>query len=287
MTNPAFHNDVEGQAESPSEASAADTSAPLTSEEPAFELTGVGVQFPTRDGSATVLDDVNLTVAKGQIVGIVGKSGTGKTTLLRVLAGLEHPTTGSLRFNGAELTGPNSSVITVFQDYYNALLPWRTVARNVRLGVESRIPRTEQEERVHEALRMVGLQSSANLRPGALSGGMQQRVQIARALAVRPKVLLMDEPFGALDAMTRAGLQDEMLKLHASTKTTIVFITHDMDEAVYLSDRVVLISGSPGTITFEAATGLPEQRSQLETRETPEFLSVRHAMLARLSGETP
>lgn len=255
-----------------------------SAEVPAFELSGVGVEFTTREGQATVLEGVDLTVGRGEIVGIVGKSGTGKSTLLRILAGLERPTAGSVRLNGTELDGPSSSAITVFQDYSNALLPWRTVARNVRLGVESRLPRDEQERRVSEALRMVGLLSSAHLHPGALSGGMQQRVQIARALAVQPEVLLMDEPFGALDAMTRATLQDEMLRLHATTKTTIVFITHDMDEAVYLSDRVVLISGQPGSITFEMATGLPRERNQLETRERPEFLHARHVMLSRLTG---
>jgi NitT/TauT family transport system ATP-binding protein len=172
--------------------------------------------------------------------------------------------------------------VTVFQDYGHALLPWRTVARNVALGLEGRLPKPEIAERVAESLAMVGLEGRASEYPWRLSGGMQQRVQIARALAMRPKVLLMDEPFGALDAMTKASLQDQLLEVHATTGTTVILITHDLEEAIYLADRVFVICGSPGSMGAELATSLPRPRDQLETRELPRYLELRHTLISTL-----
>jgi NitT/TauT family transport system ATP-binding protein len=243
------------------------------------------VTLPSSEGPRAILRDIDLTVRAGEVVGIVGRSGTGKTTLLRVLGGLLGVSTGRVELEGRRVTGPTSTAVTVFQDYGHALLPWRTVARNVRLPLEGKLPPAEIRERVAAALRLVGLDGRGSDYPWRLSGGMQQRVQIARALAMRPGVLLMDEPFGALDAMTKASLQDELLKVKARTGATIVFITHDIDEAIYLSDRVLVIAGTPGTITLETTTDLPGQRDQLATRELPQFLRVRHLLGEALREE--
>ena len=250
-----------------------------------YELRSVGVTLPTSRGQLDILHDINLRVPQGEIVGIVGRSGTGKTTLLRVLGGLLRATTGSASVDGVEITGPPAQVVTVFQDYAAALLPWRSLERNVGLPLERTLSRSERRARVQEALAMVGLEGRAKDYPWRLSGGMQQRVQIARALALRPRVLLMDEPFGALDAMTKATLQDQLLTVQRETGATVIFITHDMEEAIYLSDRVCLIAGTPGHISFEAATGLPRPRNQIETRELPRYLEIRHQLYTELAKE--
>ena len=250
-----------------------------------YVLTGVNVTLPTTRGRLEILRDINLEVPQGQIVGVVGRSGTGKTTLLRVLGGLLRPTTGYAAVDGVEITGPPSQVVTVFQDYASALLPWRSLERNVGLPLEARLSRAERRERVAQALAMVGLEGRAKDYPWRLSGGMQQRVQIARALALRPRVLLMDEPFGALDAMTKASLQDQLLTVQQETGATVVFITHDLEEAIYLSDRVCLIAGAPGQIPLQVTTDLPRPRHQIETRELPRYLEIRHQIYSALAAE--
>ena len=174
---------------------------------------------------------------------------------------------------------------TAQQDYSSALLPWRTVARNTALGLEGHVERDERRRRVTDALRMVGLQDRGSDYPGRLSGGMAQRVQIARALALEPQVLLMDEPFGALDAITKASLQDVLLSVHRQTEATVVFITHDLEEAIYLSDRVLVISGTPGVITHAVDSELPRPRDQLVTRELPQYLRVRHLLSHALRAD--
>jgi NitT/TauT family transport system ATP-binding protein len=239
---------------------------------------GLSVALPAAGGMRTILRDVDLVVAPGEIVTIVGGSGTGKTTLLRTLGGLVAPAAGTVTMGGEDVRRPPAEAVTVFQDYANALLPWRTVRRNVALGLEARRdrPAAERARRVEAALAAVGLAERADDRPWQLSGGMQQRVQLARALALDPKVLLMDEPFGALDAMTKAALQDELLSLHARTRATIVFITHDIEEALYLGDRVVLLGGQPGRVCTEIRVDLPRPRDQLATKELPAFLALRH-----------
>jgi NitT/TauT family transport system ATP-binding protein len=243
-----------------------------------FDLRGVGVALGAGDKRRQILDDISFSVASGEIVGIVGPSGTGKTTLLRVLGGLQPPTSGTVVLDGKPVTGPSAEAVTIFQDYTNALLPWRKVGRNVALPLEGRIPKAQREERVRQALEIVGLADRADEYPWRLSGGMQQRVQIARALVLSPRVLLMDEPFGALDAITRSSLHDQLLDVQAKTGATIVFITHDVEEAVYLSDRVMVIHETPGRIVRELVTQLPRPRDQVATRDVPNYHELLHEL---------
>jgi NitT/TauT family transport system ATP-binding protein len=249
-----------------------------------FTLRGVGVELPSTSGTKHILSGVDLDVSSGEVVGIVGRSGSGKTTLMRVFGGLLPLSAGSVTLDDTPVKSPPRGVITVFQDYGSALLPWRTVERNVALGLEKDLKKADRAARVAEAVALVELSGREKEMPWRLSGGMQQRVQIARALAIRPRVLLMDEPFGALDAMTRAALQDELLRVKRLTGATIIFVTHDVEEAVYLSDRVVVVGGSPGRIVESLETGLGESRHQVATRESAQFLSVRHRLSDALAG---
>jgi len=256
------------------------------SQELLFSCGGVSVVLPHALGDRKILDDITFEVRRGEVFTIVGTSGTGKTTLIRVLGGLTPATTGSVRINGRLLSGPPEEVVIVFQDYSHALLQWRTVARNVAFGLEGRLPQAEIEERVRGALRLVRLDKNADDYPWQLSGGMQQRVQIARALAVRPSVLLMDEPFAALDAMTKAALQDELHRVRDETGTSIIFVTHDIEEAVYLGDRIAVITGSPGRITRTFDVDLPKPRDQIATRQLPAFLDFRYAVHQAIGLDT-
>jgi NitT/TauT family transport system ATP-binding protein len=237
-------------------------------------------------GGRWILEDISLDIRRGEVLTIVGHSGSGKTTLIRVLGGLMPCTGGSVLIDGEEISGPPPGVVIVFQDYSHALLPWRTVFRNVALGLEGLIAATELRERVVDALRLVGLAKNAEDYPWQLSGGMQQRVQIARALAVQPQVLLMDEPFGALDAMTRAMLQDQLLRVRQETGCSIVFVTHDIEEAVYLGDRIAVLKGAPARIAQTFDVALPQPRNQLMTRQSPEFLQFRYAVHQAIAGVT-
>jgi len=241
-----------------------------------FALSGICLSYRLRDGEREILKDLTFEAAEGEVLTICGASGTGKTSLLRILAGLTWPTKGLATFRGVPIAGPAPGVAIVFQDYVNALLQWRSVARNVALGLEREQKGNERKRSVEAALKLVGLEANANDYPWQLSGGMQQRVQIARALALRPSVLLMDEPFAALDAMTKAGLQDELLRLRDRTGTSVIFITHDIEEAVYLGDRVAVLRGSPSTIAATFAVDLPQPRDQITSREHPSFLGLRH-----------
>ena len=244
----------------------------------AWTSQGMSVQLDSSEGPRRILAGVDIKVADGEFVSVMGRSGTGKTTLLRVLGGLLSPTPDStVTFQGRAVDGPPDGVVFVFQNYAASLLSWRTVERNVALGLEGKVGKPEIKERVAEALEMVGLTDRAKDYPWRLSGGMQQRVQLARALAVRPSALLMDEPFGALDAMTKSTLQDELLDVRARTGATVVFVTHDIDEAVYLSDRIVVLEGSPATVRHEIEVDLPRPRHQLATKELPQFLKIRRA----------
>jgi NitT/TauT family transport system ATP-binding protein len=250
-----------------------------------YTVDALGVELSTPGGPRPVLHGVSFDVRHGEIVGVVGRSGAGKTTLLRVLGGLLEGSCGTVVFDGEPVREPPRGAVMVFQDYENALLPWRTVARNVALGLEGRMDRGARRERVARALAMVGLDDHVADYPGHLSGGMAQRTQLARALALEPKVLLMDEPFGALDAITKAALQDVLLRVREETGATVVFITHDLDEAIYLSDRVMVLGGKPGTITFCADTALPRPRDQLATRELPRYLDLRQSLARALRAE--
>jgi NitT/TauT family transport system ATP-binding protein len=243
-----------------------------------FSCQGASVELPHRNGARRILDDISLELRRGEILTIVGPSGTGKTTLLRLLGGLTPATRGAVHVNGRAIDGPPADVVIVFQDYSHALLQWRTVGGNVAFGLESRLPRAEIAERARDALRLVRLEAHENDYPWQLSGGMQQRVQIARALALRPAVLLMDEPFAALDAMTKATLQDELLQVRDQTGSSIVFVTHDIEEAIYLGDRVAVISGVPGRIERTVAVDLQKPRDQVATRQLPKFLELRYLL---------
>ncbi len=248
----------------------------------AVSIRNLAVRF----GARTILDAINLEIREGEFLCIVGPSGSGKTTLLRVLAGLASTAEGAILFEGAEISGPSRDRAIIFQDYSKALLPWRTVHGNVALSLEARnVPAGERNAVVDKLLAKMGLRQAQEQFPGQLSGGMQQRVQIARCLAQEPKLLLMDEPFGALDAMTRQTLQDEILQLAAERRVTTVFITHDLEEAIYLGDRVVVLSQSPATIITSIEIELPRPRNQLTTREDNRFLADRHRLFEMLAHE--
>ncbi|MCL1838532.1 MAG: ABC transporter ATP-binding protein [Propionibacteriaceae bacterium] len=244
----------------------------------AFSLKNVSFSVPSGKGTLEILENVSFSMEPSEIVGIVGRSGTGKTTLLRLLGGLMMPTSGSVELNGRKVDGPPPEVVTVFQDYVNAILPWRNVRRNVGLALEGKVPKDELNARVMEALTMVQLETRTEAYPWQLSGGMQQRLQIARALVLRPQVLLMDEPFGALDAITKAELQDEFLQVHEEIRSTVLFVTHDLEEAIYLSDKVMVIAGPPGHISTSVKIDLPRPRNQVTTKEHPNYIAARHTL---------
>jgi NitT/TauT family transport system ATP-binding protein len=254
--------------------------------EPIFECRDLDYSINLPTGPRRILDGITLDVYRGEFLTIVGGSGTGKTSLLRLLGGLTRTTGGSICFRAKAVDGPPDGVVVVFQDYSHALLQWRTVIDNVALGLEGRVVATTLRERVTKALEMVGLQHCASDYPWQLSGGMQQRVQIARALALQPEVLMMDEPFGALDAMTKAILQDELLRVHRDTGTSFVFITHDIDEAVYLGDRVIVLGGSPGRIYKSISIKLPRPRDQITSRQAAAFLAYRAEIHAAVREST-
>ena len=243
--------------------------------DPLIAFTGVSLAFAGK----TVLENVGLSIAKGEIVCIVGPSGCGKTTALRLASGLLAPTGGAVAFNGEPLHGPRRDVAIVFQDYGKALLPWRTAAGNVSLALEAAgTPRRQRPERIAALLAKVGLPHHADKYPSQMSGGMQQRLQIARCLAQDPIALMMDEPFGALDAMTRQDLQDELLNIVAASGATVFFVTHDLEEAIYLGDRVIGLLPHPGRVGVEMTIDLPRPRHQVATREAPEFLRLRREL---------
>lgn len=230
-------------------------------------------------GSKTIIEKLSLDVKPGEFLCIIGASGCGKTTALRLAAGLYQPTSGHVSFDGEPMRAPRRDVAIVFQDYGKALLPWRTAAGNVALALETiGMPKAQRPARIDELLKKVGLPHHADKYPAEMSGGMQQRLQIARCLAQEPKALLMDEPFGALDAMTRQGLQDEVLSLLDASKATVIFVTHDLEEAIYLGDRVVGLLPHPGRIGIDLPINLPRPRDQLTTRENPEFLRLRREL---------
>ncbi len=236
-------------------------------------------------GGKLILTGIDLGIHRGEFLCVVGPSGCGKTTLLRLAAGLLPASKGTVLYDGSAVTGPQRDVAVVFQDYSDALLPWRTAAGNVALVYETLgTPRAERADRIAAVLRRVGLAEHADKYPSQLSGGMQQRLQIARCLAQEPKVWLMDEPFGALDAITRQSLQDEILRIVADTGTTVFFVTHDLEEAIYLGHRVIAMKPYPGRIAATYPVDLPHPRDQRTTPEQPEFLRLRRALLEFIRG---
>jgi NitT/TauT family transport system ATP-binding protein len=234
-----------------------------------------------------VTEDVTFEVKAGEIVSIVGPSGCGKTTLLKALAGLLRPTGGTIRFQGKIVDGVPDGLAMVFQEYGRSLLPWATVNANIELPLRYQaIAPDERRQRVSKSLQAVGLSGLGERYPWQLSGGMQQRVAIARALAYQPKLLLMDEPFASLDAQTRADLEDLVASVRDQFGITIVLVTHDIDESVYLSDRVVVLSRSPSTVLAQIEIDLRRPRDQIETKATQQFVERRSeiAQLIRRPG---
>jgi nitrate/nitrite transport system ATP-binding protein len=255
-----------------------------------IEISGVEQTFKTRKGLFPALRDIHLTVAKGEFVALIGHSGCGKSTLLNLIAGLTTPTAGVLLCANREIAGPGPERAVVFQNH--SLLPWLTCFENVYLAVERVFGagsktvgapsenKAQLKARTDAALALVGLSAAAQKRPGEISGGMKQRVGIARALSMEPKVLLMDEPFGALDALTRAKLQDELLEIVARTHSTVVMVTHDVDEAVLLSDKIVMMTNGPAaTIGEVLQVDLPRPRNRVALADDPRYLGYRKAVI--------
>ena len=222
-----------------------------------------------------VLDGVNLQVRRGEFVCVVGPSGSGKTTLLGCMSGLLAPSAGHTEFEGEKVTEPPAKMAVVFQDYNRSLLPWVNVRKNIELPIRKRVAKQDRAARIDEALESVGLAGKGNLYPWQMSGGMQQRVAIARGLAYQPDVLLMDEPFAAVDAQTRIDLEDLVLDVRERYNTTVLFVTHDIDEAVYLADRVIVLSGAPTSVTEDLAVDLPRPRDQVQTKLDHRYAELR------------
>jgi len=248
-----------------------------------LRVEGLAQRFPAqgRGEPLTVFEGVDFSIAKGEFVCIIGHSGCGKTTILNVLAGLEKPTEGFVFMDGREVAGPGLERGVVFQGH--ALMPWMTVLGNVSFAVRSRWPewsRAKVEEHSRKFIAMVGLAGAEHKKPSQLSGGMKQRVGIARAFAIEPKMLLLDEPFGALDALTRGVIQDELVKICRATQQTVFMITHDVDEAILLADRIVLMSNGPRARIAEIVRNtLPPDRTRLTLHHDPQFYRIRNHLV--------
>src|SRR5262249_20145639 len=254
---------------------------------PFLRINGLGKTFAAAGGVTVALNRIDLDVTRGSFVSIVGPSGCGKSTLLQIIAGLIDPTSGAVFLDDCKVEGPPPNVLYVFQQYTRALFPWKTVERNVAFGLENRetMSRSAIAARIRELIGLVKLSGFEQHYPWQLSGGMQQRVAIARALACRPAVLLMDEPFSAVDALTRAGLQELLRSLWRELAFTVVFVTHDVDEGVYLSGRVVALTPAPGTVAIDIPIDLPSPRDQIATRALPAYLDYRARLLAQLFAD--
>jgi NitT/TauT family transport system ATP-binding protein len=249
-----------------------------------LEVKGLRKVYEGAGRQVEALRELTFTLDAGELVCVVGPSGCGKTTLLKCVAGLLRPTEGQVLLDGSPVTGPRPGLAVVFQEYGRSLFPWMRVAENVALPLRQRrsMPRSERGSRVADALQAVGLGDVARAYPWELSGGMQQRVAIARALAYEPEVLLMDEPFAAVDAQTRAELEDLVRGLWRERGMTVLFVTHDIDEAVYLGERVLVLSSSPTVIRDEVDVQLPLERDQLTTRADERFIGLRSRVLGSI-----
>jgi NitT/TauT family transport system ATP-binding protein len=246
-----------------------------------LEVAGLGHTYQAKDGAHTAIADLSFTVGTGELVCVVGPSGCGKSTLLRTISGLIRPTQGEISLHGDEVRGVPDDLAVVFQDYSRSLFPWLTVQKNVEFPLRRTLGRAERRARAAEALEWVGLSAAGRKYPWQLSGGMQQRVAIARALAYRPALLLMDEPFASVDAQTRFELEDLLLKVRTEQDTTVLVVTHDIDESVYLGDRILVLSTSPASVVADLKVDLPARRDQITTRESEAFVALR-AEVARL-----
>lgn len=247
-----------------------------------LELTKVGIEFPTPKGPFCALQNVDLKIKKGEFVSLIGHSGCGKSTVLNIVAGLYQATTGGVVLNGKEVNEPGPERAVVFQNH--SLLPWLTAYENVELGVKrvfkGKKTKAEMHEWIEHNLELVHMTHAMHKRPDEISGGMKQRVGIARALAMEPQVLLMDEPFGALDALTRAHLQDSLMEIQNELGNTVIMITHDVDEAVLLSDRIVMMTNGPAATVGEILdVNLPRPRNRLELADDVEYNHYRSTVL--------
>ncbi|MBE3974655.1 ABC transporter ATP-binding protein [Vibrio parahaemolyticus] len=246
-----------------------------------LDLTRLGMRFPTPDGEFIALKNVDLQINKGEFVSLIGHSGCGKSTVLNLVAGLYMPTDGGVIVDGREVAGPGPDRAVVFQNH--SLLPWLTVYQNVELAVKQIAGKKGKawiQEQVNHYLELIQMQHAAHKKPDEISGGMKQRVGIARALALQPKVLLMDEPFGALDALTRAHLQDTLMKIQAELNNTVIMITHDVDEAVLLSDKIVMMTNGPAaTIGEVLEVNLPRPRERVALADDAQYQKCRQAVL--------
>ena len=246
-----------------------------------LDLEAIGIVFPTARGPFRALQDINLKVNQGEFISLIGHSGCGKSTVLNIVAGLLDATEGLCLLKDKEVKGPGPDRAVVFQNH--SLLPWLPVYQSVRLGVDKVMadkPKAERHDWVLHNLKLVHMEHAAEKRPGEISGGMKQRVGIARALAMQPDVLLMDEPFGALDALTRAHLQDSVMEIQAELGNTVLMITHDVDEAVLLSDRIVMMTNGPAaTIGEILAVDLPRPRDRLQLAHEPRYHALRSQVL--------
>lgn len=239
--------------------------------------------YPSAAGPVEAVRNLTFDVRRGELACIVGPSGAGKTTLLKIISGLLEPTEGEVVLDGKKVTGPPKTMAVVFQEYGRSLFPWLTEHGNVELPLKNaKVPAAERARRVDEALDAVGLGHAHKRYPWQLSGGMQQRVAIARAVAYNPDVLLMDEPFAAVDAQTRADLEDLVRDIWHRLGVTVLFVTHDIDESVYLAERVIVLSSSPTVVQEDVVIDLPDERSQLETRSTQRFTELRHHIYAAI-----
>lgn len=250
-----------------------------------LELTGVTIEFPTPKGSFKALDDVNLKIKKGEFISLIGHSGCGKSTVLNIVAGLHRATTGGVVLDGKEVNEPGPERAVVFQNH--SLLPWLTAYENVELAVKQvfkgKKSKAEMREWIEHNLNLVHMSHAMNKRPAEISGGMKQRVGIARALAMEPSVLLMDEPFGALDALTRAHLQDSLMEIQKDLNNTVIMITHDVDEAVLLSDRIVMMTNGPAATVGEILqVELERPRNRIQLADDPQYNHYRHEVLSFL-----
>lgn len=248
---------------------------------PLLDLTRLGMRFPTPNGEFIALKNVDLQINKGEFVSLIGHSGCGKSTVLNLVAGLHLPTDGGVIVDGREVAGPGPERAVVFQNH--SLLPWLTVYQNVELAVEQIAAGKSKawvKEQVEHYLDLIQMSHASDKRPDEISGGMKQRVGIARALALQPKVLLMDEPFGALDALTRAHLQDSLMKIQAELNNTVIMITHDVDEAVLLSDKIVMMTNGPAaTIGEVLEIDLPRPRNRVALADNPQYQGYRQSVL--------
>ncbi|GLB69494.1 ABC transporter ATP-binding protein [Arthrobacter mangrovi] len=252
-----------------------------------LKVTNMTKTYGQGSKAVQAIGGLDFEVGEGRFVSIVGPSGAGKTTLLKCLCGLLKPTSGSVAVDGVPVDGPPESMALVFQDYRASLMPWFTIERNVGLPLEGRVHSSEIRKRVDEALEAVGLGHCHKQYPWQLSGGMQQRVAIARAVAYRPAILLMDEPFASVDAQTRADLEDLTLSIQRNSGATVLFVTHDVDEAVYLSDQVIVMSSAPSTVRQIVNIDLPRDRDQVTTKSEPQFAGHRRDILTMIRRPSP